>query len=124
MKATAKRREGETVQTPPPAGGTGTAAPAKGREQRRLEAEARNRRGRELRISRDRIAKIEARILPHETRLKEIDAALSDGATYREPGLARALGEEKKNLEIELAHLYDEWDEATSDLQREEAGPR
>jgi ATP-binding cassette subfamily F protein 3 len=93
------------------------------REQRRLEAEARNRRGRELRITRERIAKIEARILPHETRLKEIDAALAAGGTYKEPGLARALGEEKKNLEIELAHLYDEWEEATSDLQREESAP-
>ena len=38
-------------------------------------------------------------------------------------GLARSLGEEKKSLEIELAHLYDEWDEAITDLQREEARP-
>jgi len=94
-----------------------------GREQRRREAEARNRRNRGLRIYKERIAKIEARILPHETRQKEIEAALASGETYREPGLARSLGEEKKNLEIELAHLYDEWDEAISDLQREEARP-
>ena len=40
---------------------------------------------------------------------------------YKEPGLARRLGEEKKAIEIDLAHLYDQWDEATSDLQREEA---
>ncbi|HEV8335329.1 MAG TPA: ABC-F family ATP-binding cassette domain-containing protein [Candidatus Polarisedimenticolia bacterium] len=91
------------------------------REQRRLDAEARNRRGRELKIYRDRIVRLEEKILPHETRLKEIESLLSAGETYKEPGVARALGEEKKSIEIELAHLYDEWDEATSDLQREDS---
>jgi len=52
--------------------------------------------------------------------LKEVAVALSSSETYRETGLARALGEEKKKIEIELAHLYDAWDEATSDLHREE----
>jgi ATP-binding cassette subfamily F protein 3 len=92
-----------------------------GREQRQAGAEARNRRNRALRAFRDRISAIEARILPLETRLKEIDAAMSSAETYREPGLARRLGEEKKSIEIELAHLYDDWDGATSDLQEEEA---
>jgi hypothetical protein len=46
---------------------------------------------------------------------------MSTGDIYREPGQARRLGEEKKSVEIDLAHLYDEWDEATSDLQREES---
>jgi len=104
------------VPEPRPAGHSG------GREQRRADAEARNRKSRELRTFRERVAAIEAAILPHETRLKEIEAAMADSRTYKEPGLARQLGEEKKTIEIELAHLYDDWDEATSDLQREEAG--
>ena len=87
-----------------------------------MQAETRNRRNRGLRIFRERIVAIEAKIVPHESRLKEIEAALAASDTYKEPGLARALGEEKKSLEIDLAHLYDEWDEATSDLQREESG--
>jgi ATP-binding cassette subfamily F protein 3 len=91
-----------------------------GREQRRSDAEARNRRNKALRTFKDRIAAIETRILPLETRLKEIDAAMSSTETYQEPGLARRLGEEKKSIEIELAHLYDDWDGATSDLQEEE----
>jgi len=45
---------------------------------------------------------------------------MSSPDVYKEPGLARRLGEEKKTLEIELAHLYDDWDEATSDLQEAE----
>jgi ATP-binding cassette, subfamily F, member 3 len=92
-----------------------------GREQRRVQAEARNRRSRDLRVFRDRVAALEAEILPLETRLKELETTLSSAETYREPGLARRLGEEKKAIEIELAHLYDDWDEATSDLQREES---
>jgi ATP-binding cassette, subfamily F, member 3 len=102
---------------PRPAAATGGA----GREKRRADAETRNRRNRELRIFKERIAGLEARILPLESRLKEIDTEMAAPATYQEPGRARSLGEEKKGLEIELAHLYDDWDDATTDLQREEA---
>ncbi len=108
-----------------PAGGRGAGAPrgtANVREQRRADAETRNRKGRELRLLRERIASLEMRILPLETRLKEIEAAMSSSETYKEPGLARRLGEEKKAIEIDLAHLYVDWDEATSGLQREESG--
>src|SRR5213593_616966 len=91
-----------------------------GREQKRREADARNRRGKELRLFRDRIAALEAAILPLETRLKELEVAMSSSETYKEPGLARRLGEEKKSIEIDLAHLYDDWDEATSALQSAE----
>ena len=102
--------------TPPPASGTTNAG-----ERRRSEAEARNRRNRELKTFRDRIAVIEKTILPLETRLKEIEAALSSPDAWGDPARARGLGEERKTIEIDLAHLYDDWDHATSDLQDEEA---
>jgi ATP-binding cassette subfamily F protein 3 len=92
-----------------------------GREHRRADAEERNRRNRELRAFKERVAALEAAILPLENRLKEIETAMAASETYKEPGLARRLGEEKKSIEIDLAHHYDDWDEATSDLQREEA---
>jgi len=101
----AKKREAADGGRPAPTGG--------GREQRRHDAEARNRRNRELRVFRDRIAALEASILPLETRLQEIETVMSSAETYKEPGLARRLGEEKKSIEIDLAHLYDDWDEAT-----------
>ena len=103
-----------------PAAGAGAPAPKTpdGRARRRAEAEERNRKGRETRLFRERIAALEGSILPLESRLKEIDLALGDPATYGEPGLARRLGEEKKAIEIDLAHLYDEWDEATSELEQ------
>ena len=94
-----------------------------GREQRRRDAEARNRRGKELRGFRERIAALEASILPLETRLKELETVMSSPDIYQEDGLARRLGEERKSIEIELAHLYDDWDEATSDLQSAEDRP-
>jgi ATP-binding cassette subfamily F protein 3 len=90
------------------------------RAQRREEAEARNRRNRELRVYKDRIAKIESSILPLETRLKEIDQAMAEPGTWHDPGKGKSLGEEKKSIEIELAHLYDDWDHATTEMQAEE----
>jgi ATP-binding cassette subfamily F protein 3 len=93
------------------------------RGQRRAEAESRNRRNRELRSFRDRVKQIETAIEPLEARLKEIDATMASPGTWHEPGLAKRLGEEKKSIEIELAHLYDDWDHATSALQEEEARP-
>ena len=91
------------------------------RAQRREEAEARNRRNRGLRVFKDRIAKIESSILPLETRLKEIDQAMADPGTWHDPVKGKSLGEEKKSIEIELAHLYDDWDHATTEMQAEEA---
>ena len=114
------------VAAPPPAAPgpgshRGPAAGPPGREQRRADAETRNRRSRELRSFRERIAGLESEILPLETRLKELETAMSSAETYKEPGMARKLGEERKTVEVELAHLYDDWDEATSELQRAEA---
>jgi ATP-binding cassette subfamily F protein 3 len=106
-----------------PAGGPGASSPhpRNAAVRRRVEAEERNRRNRELRFYRTRITAIEGGIEPLEARLKEIDTAMSAPETYKEQGLARRLGEEKKALEIELAHMYDQWDQATADLQREES---
>ncbi len=101
--------------------GTPSTPPRNAAARRRVEAEARNRRNRDLRFYRNRVATIESGIEPLEARLKEVETAMGSSETYKEPGLARSLGEEKKSIEIELAHLYDQWEEATADLQREEA---
>ncbi len=109
----------EPIQSASPV--TPSTLPRNAAARRRVEAEARNRRNRDLRFYRNRVAEIESGIEPLEARLKEIETAMGSSKTYKEPGLARSLGEEKKSIEIELAHLYDQWEEATADLQREEA---
>ena len=102
-----------------PAGARDQASPDSGRsrEQRRAEAEARNERSRRLKPVREEVARLEKEIDSAETRLREIQTALSDPEIYRIPGKARELGEAKKMLEVDLAHLYDEWDHATRALQ-------
>ncbi len=94
----------------------------RGRDERRAEAEARSERHRRLKPLRDEVARLEKRIEAVEARLKEIDAALADPQTYQVDGRARDLGASKKEIEIDLAHLYDEWDQATRSLQEAEAG--
>jgi ATP-binding cassette subfamily F protein 3 len=99
----------------------GTAGPGpRSREQKRAHAEARNERNRRLRPLREEVARLEREIEAAETKLKETDAALADPETYRIAGRARELGEAKKTLEIDLAHLYDEWEQATRALQQAE----
>jgi ATP-binding cassette subfamily F protein 3 len=91
------------------------------KEQKRAEAQARQERSRRLKPLRDEVARVEAEVEAAEKRLEEINAALSDPATYQLDGRARELGEAKKTIEIDLAHLYDEWDQATRALQEAEA---
>jgi ATP-binding cassette subfamily F protein 3 len=100
---------------------TAPAAEPPAKTRRRDEAEERNRRNRELRVFRERIQKVEAAILPLESRLKEIEGALALPDAWQDHARARGLGEEKKSIEIDLAHLYDDWDHATADLQEEES---
>ena len=111
-----------TIPGSAPGAAHGGAAPDTDRRaQKRTEAEARNRRNRELKGFRDRVRKIESSIEPLEARLKAIEAAMADPEIWHDGSRARSLGEERKAIEVELAHLYDDWDHATSDLQAEEA---
>jgi len=111
-----------TIPGAAPGGGApGSGAPDADRKAlKRTEAETRNRRNRELKGFRDRVRQIESSIEPLEVRLKAIEAAMADPETWHDGSRARSLGEERKAIEIELAHLYDDWDHATTDLQSEE----
>jgi ATP-binding cassette subfamily F protein 3 len=115
----------------PSAGAPSADAPApaapRTREQKRAQAQARQERSRRLKPLREVVARLEQKIEAAEKRLAEINAALADPATYHLEGRARDLGESKKGIEIDLAHLYDEWDQATRALQEAEtvaSGPR
>jgi ATP-binding cassette subfamily F protein 3 len=105
----------------PAAGPAEPPRPARTREHKRAEAEARSALSRRLKPLREEVARVEAAIEKAEAKLRGINAALADPETYRIEGRARDLGESRKEIEIELAHLYDDWDQATRALQDAES---
>jgi len=100
-------------------GAAGSAVAAK-REERRMTAELRNERNRNLRSLRKKVTSLEEEIARREKRLAEIAGRLADPETYRSDGLGETLGREQKALQGELADLIARWEEASSDLQRNE----
>ncbi len=93
------------------------------REQRRKEAAARNERNRRLKPLRAEVSRLESRIAAAEQKLEQTLAEMGRPETYQKPERARELAEAKKSAEIDLAHLYDEWDQAARALQKAEVKP-
>lgn len=91
----------------------------KSREQKRIEADERNRRHHATKGFKERLALVEKEIAALELRLKDVEAALTDPALYRDGARAREARGEHKEIQERIAWLYDEWahvDEALSDL--------
>ena len=87
------------------------------RDEKRVEAEARNERNRVLREIRGRLAEVEREISIREKRLEEIAAALADAATYRAEGLAESLGREQKALASSMPSLMARWEALSRELE-------
>ena len=90
------------------------------RQQRQAEARARNERNQRIRPLRREVQRLEGEIAAVEKKLKETLAELADPQTYQTADRARELGEARKALEVDLAHLYDDWDHAARALQEAE----
>lgn len=91
------------------------------REQKRLEAERRQARAKELRAARERVAALEREIGGNETRQAELAAALEDPATYQEPGLAVKINAEIRSVLDALGHLNKQWEAEATQLSELEA---
>ena len=91
----------------------------KGKERKRLEAERRNARSRNLRDIKKRVQDLEESIGRSESRLAEIESLLADPATYSDKDRPRELGTEKKSLEEDLSRLNREWESAQTRLEAE-----
>ena len=100
-----------------------SSSPVNRRQQRRTEASARNERNQRIRPMRREVQRLEGEIAAVEKKLKETLAELADPQTYQTPDRGRALGEARKSLEVDLAHLYDDWDHAARTLQKVEGKP-
>ena len=124
--AHAARAAGEA---PPAAGApTATAEPAPGsgrnvktREQRRAEAEERNRRNRALKKERDRLRQVEAALEPAQARLAELETLMADQELYNDARRFDECMSEYAALSKKVPALEQEWLELTERLEEEGA---
>lgn len=91
--------------------------PAKTKEQRRQEADARNARSKARKEVEQKISKIEAELATLDKRKHEIVALLQDGATYADAVKFRALSEELEKIEPAVAKQTSAWEKATEELE-------
>jgi ATP-binding cassette subfamily F protein 3 len=100
-----------------------TAAPtsgggAKSKEQKRLEAEARNARSKRKRELEAKIEEAESRLEAIEKRKGIVELALQDPATFADPALSRTLQQELDALSTETHKKTSEWEKAAAELEQ------
>ncbi len=120
----ARAAEEAAVATPAP---TAKAAPepaqptggrnVKTREQRRAEAEERNRRNRALKAERDRLREVEAALEPAQTRLAELETLMADQELYNDAKRFDECMTEYAALSKKVPALEQEWLELTEKLE-------
>ena len=110
---TAERRAEQPAQ---PAGRN-----VKTREQRRAEAEERNRRNRALKRERDRLRQVEAALEPAQRRLHELEALMADEGLYNDAKRFDECMSEYAALSKKVPALEAEWLELTERLEAADA---
>jgi ATP-binding cassette subfamily F protein 3 len=66
---------------------------------------------------RERVERLEAEIAGTETRVAELEAALSDPTIYGDPERAASCARERAELGRRIAELNAEWEEAATELE-------
>ena len=92
--------------------------PPKSKEQKRLEAEARNARSKAKKDAEQRVAKIEAELATLDKRKHEIVELLQDQATYADAVKFRDLSAELEAVEPKIAKLTTEWEKAAEEVEK------
>ena len=120
----ARAAEAEAASAPAPAAKAAPepAQPATGRnvktrEQRRAEAEERNRRNRALKAERDRLKAVEAALEPAQARLAELETLMADQELYNDAKRFDACMSEYTALSKKVPALEQEWLELTEKLE-------
>ncbi len=93
----------------------------KTREQRRAEAEERNRRNRALRKERERLRQVEAALEPAQARLAELETLMADQELYNDAKRFDECMSEYTALSKKIPALEQEWLELTERLEEEGA---
>jgi ATP-binding cassette subfamily F protein 3 len=89
----------------------------KSREQKRSEADIRNRMSRALRAARDDVEKLQSRIQQAEARKQEIEALLAGENIYKDVEKYRQLLSEYDAVRASVPRLLEEWEAAALRLQ-------
>jgi ATP-binding cassette subfamily F protein 3 len=92
--------------------------PPKSKEQKRLEAEARNARSKAKKDAEQRVSKIEAELATLDKRKHEIVELLQDQATYADAVKFRDLSAELEAVEPKIAKLTTEWEKAAEEVEK------
>jgi ATP-binding cassette subfamily F protein 3 len=99
----------------------GTARP-RTKEGRRAEAEARQRKSREIAPLRTRLKELEAEIAKIEARARDLTDQMANPDLYRDGDRAREVARERKALEEQAAALYGKWEELALRLENSATG--
>jgi ATP-binding cassette subfamily F protein 3 len=91
------------------------------RDARRAQAEARQRRGRELAPLKARLKEVEADIAKAEARAQALSDLLADPDLYKDGDRARDVARERKELEEGLGGLYGKWEELALRIEHAQA---
>jgi ATP-binding cassette subfamily F protein 3 len=105
------------LSAPPPAA-TSAGPKSKNKEQKRIEAEARQARSSERKAHQSTVARLEAQIQQLEARQKELTVELEKPASYEKPGGAMALNREWMENSDRLKHLTQQWEQAALNLEK------
>lgn len=89
----------------------------KSKEQKRLEAEARNNRTKGRKELEKLVAQIEAELADLDKRKLEIDTLLQDSTVYADPAKFRDLTTELEQIEKKAGHRTTAWEKAAEDLE-------
>jgi ATP-binding cassette subfamily F protein 3 len=92
--------------------------PPKSKEQKRLEAEARNARSKAKKDAEQRVAKIEAEFAALDKRKHEIVELLQDQATYADAVKFRDLSAELEAVEPKITKLTTDWEKAAEEVEK------
>ena len=92
------------------------------KEGRRAEAEARQRKGREMAPLRTRLKELEAEIAKIEARVRDLTDQMANPALYRDGDRGREVARERKVLEEQAASLYGKWEELALRLESTTTG--
>jgi len=125
MQNTLRAETPERV-APTPASNAGLAATRpthERREQRRLAAEQRQARSRELQTARQAVRRLEQKIGALEARQRELTAELERPETYEASGSAVAINREIQTVLADVGRLTTEWEAAAGRLAELETSP-